>query len=177
MYMNYTFFSRILNAEETITILLPEIQAMNSEKYTLQQMHEGKAAFPLLIAMGEEGTASTWLSRNSNIENDIKLSNGACSIVLVRGIPFTDNALVFVRDELPLILCASFPFDANELNWFSCQSSGAYADALAECAPYKRTFCSQCEAGAAQHVDGSCKDALQQVIRILVTKEQKGMRI
>jgi hypothetical protein len=176
MYINYTFFSQILNSEETVTILLPEIQTMNSENYSLQRIHEGKAKFPLLVAMGDEGTANTWLSRCTNIENDINSSGGACGIVLVRGIPYTDNALAFVGDELPMIMCASFPFDSNELTWYSCLRSGAYADALAGRAPYKQSFCGESDAGAAQKADGSCKDAFAQLIHILAAKEQKGTR-
>ena len=170
MYMNYTFFSRILNAEETITVLLPDVQSTINTRYSIQSIHDRKVSFPLLIAMGEEGRENTWLSRTSNTEIAINSFDCACGLVLLRGMPYADKSLTFVRDELPVILCSSFPFDRNELYWFSCKSSGVYANLLSTLSPYKRVFSNQSENGSVYSLDGTCKDAIRQAIRLVGNK-------
>lgn len=134
MWMTYTLYSRALDAEETVTILMPHPHQVKDNLYTREDLYEKRRKLPVLFAMGDTGTESNWWMRFSFAEGDIHRHIAA--VVGLRGMPVNENTLRFVGEELPALLCAQFPFDFAELAFLGWKRSEAFPANLAD-SPYR----------------------------------------
>lgn len=138
MYMTYTFYSRVLDAEETVTILMPHPHQVQNGRYTHEDLYDRRRALPTLFVMGDEGTENSWWMRHSFAEGDIH--HHPCAVVGVRGMPFEEKTLRFVKDELPVLMYAQFPFDQKVLCWLGWLRSEAFSERLLADGPYERVL-------------------------------------
>lgn len=121
MWMMYTLYSRALDAEETITLLMPHPHQVADGLYTKADLYEKRRRLPVLVAMGDEGTESNWWMRMSFAEGDIHKRIAA--VVCLRGMPVNEKTQRFVGEELPALLCAQFPFDAHDMAFLGWKRS------------------------------------------------------
>lgn len=171
MYMSYTFFSRILEAEETVTMIVPDMHGPTNKQYTIKGLHNHEVRLPVVFAMGDEGTSHDWWLRNSYAEADINAPETSWAGIFIRGMSLNEKSLEFIRDELPALLCALFPFDRNLLTWFSWQRSGAFAEKLTQEGPYRKVVCGGMDAiGVECMPSGDCAQAMQQALSVLCNK-------
>lgn len=134
MWMTYTLYSRALDAEETITLLMPHPRQVADGLYTKADLYEKRRRLPVLVAMGDEGTENNWWMRMSFAEGDIHKRIAA--VVCLRGMPVNEKTLRFVGDELPALLCAQFPMDAQDMAFLGWGRSDAFRGELAG-SPYR----------------------------------------
>ncbi len=130
MWMTYTLYSRALDAEETITLLLPHPHQVADGQYTKADLYEKRRRLPVLVAMGDEGAENNWWLRMSYAEGDIHKRIAA--VVCLRGMPVNEHTLRFVGEELPALLCAQFPLDAHDMAFLGWQRSEGFGAKLAE---------------------------------------------
>ena len=130
MWMTYTLYSRALDAEETITLLMPTPHQAKPGQYAREDLYEKRRKLPTLFDMGDQGTESNWWMRFSFAEGDIQ--RNAAAIVCLRGMPVEEKTLRFVGEELPALLCAQFPFDENDLVFLGWKRSEAFLAGLVE---------------------------------------------
>lgn len=128
MWMTYTLYSKVLEAEETINILMPHPHQVTTGAYTKPDLYENRRKLPVLIAMGDEGTESNWWVRHSFAEGDIQTKVAA--IVCVRGMPATQKGISFLEKELPILLCAQFPMDATRIAFLGWERSSIFAELI-----------------------------------------------
>ncbi len=159
MWMNYTLYSRVLDAEETITLLMPHPHQVSNGQYTKEDLYEKRRKLPLMVAMGDEGTENNWWMRMSFAEGDIHKTIAA--VVGLRGMPVNERTLQFVNDELPTLLCAMFPFDGNDIAFLGRKRSAAFSNTLAA-GPYRLALKSEDEDASA---------AMQAALKTLTEKE------
>ena len=134
MWMSYTVYSHVLNAEETVTLLIPHPHQVTNGQYTKDDLYEKRRKLPVLIAMGDECTENNWWMRMSFAEGDIHKTIAA--VVGVRGIPVNEKTLQFIREELPTLLCALFPFDGDDMAFLGWKRSAAFNNSLSA-SPYR----------------------------------------
>ena len=124
MWMTYTLYSRVLAAEETITLLMPHPHQSQGGQYTREDLYEKRRKLPVLFVMGDEGTENNGWMRFSFAEGDIQQHTAA--VVCVRGMPVNEQTLGFIGEELPTLLCAQFPFDFQDMAFMGWKRSEAY---------------------------------------------------
>lgn len=159
MWMSYTLYSKALGGEETINLLMPHPHQVQAGRYTKADLYENRRRLPVLVAMGDEGTESNWWVRHSFAEGDIQTSIAA--VVCVRGMAPDEKAVRFIADELPALLCAQFPMDAQNMAFLGWEGS--------------RAFLGRLEGGRYRMLTGGgtddCVKAMQQVLAQLTEKE------
>lgn len=144
MWITYTFESRAMQGEETVTILIPHPHQVQGGQYTLEDLYEKRRLLPALIAMGDEGTENNWWMRMSFAEGDVH--RDICAVICVRGMSLNEKSIQFLRDELPVLLCAQFPIDPQKLVWMGWKRTEAFAEAL-EGGPYE-VYRAECDDAA-----------------------------
>lgn len=128
MWMSYTFYSKALDAEETVNLLMPHPHQVQEGLYTKADLYENRRKLPVLVAMGDEGTESNWWVRHSFAEGDIQTKVAA--VVCVRGMALEEKALRFIGEELPILLCAQFPMEAHNIAFLGWKRSKAFLEHL-----------------------------------------------
>ncbi len=159
MWMTYTLYSRTLDAEETLTLLMPHPHQVQDGLYTQEDLYEKRRKLPVLFAMGDEGTENNWWMRASFAEGDIQQRIAA--VVCMRGMPVEEKTLRFVGEELPALLCAQFPFDCEDMAFLGWKRSEAFLTSLAG-SPYRLLL-------AGEHQDSAA--AMQAALATLTSKE------
>lgn len=144
MWITYTFESRAMQGEETVTILIPHPHQVQGGQYTLEDLYEKHRLLPALIAMGDEGTENNWWMRMSFAEGDVH--RDICAVICVRGMSLNEKSIQFLRDELPVLLCAQFPIDPQKLVWMGWKRTDVFAQAL-EGGSYE-VYCAACDDAA-----------------------------
>jgi hypothetical protein len=134
MWMSYTLYSRVLDAEETITLLMPHPHQVTDKQYTIEDLYKKRRKLPVLFAMGDEGTENNWWMRMSFAEGDAHKNIAA--VVCLRGMPVNEKTLRFIGEELPTLLCAMFPFDNQNMAFLGWKQSNAFTEKLAD-GPYR----------------------------------------
>ena len=158
MWMTYTLYSRALDAEETITLLMPHPHQVKDGLYTKEDLYEKRRKLPVLFAMGDEGTENNWWMRSSFAEGDIHRHIAA--VVCLRGMPVNEKTLRFVGEEMPALLCALFPFDYADMAFLGWKRSEAFRAHLAN-SPYRLVLASESE---------DCSQAMQAALVSLTGK-------
>lgn len=159
MWMTYTLFSRELDAEETVTLLMPHPHQVQGGQYSNEDLYEKRRKLPVLFAMGDEGSADNWWMRHSFAEGDIHKHIAA--IVCLRGMPLDEKSLRFVGEELPILLCAQFPLDFDHMAFLGWKRSERFIEKLAG-GPYRIVL-----KGASE----DCSEAMQAALTALTGKE------
>ena len=113
MYITYTFESAALSCETTLTMLLPGPHSMRSEEYSWKKLYDHTLKVPVVVAMGDIGTESSWWMRYSYAESDIH--KDVCLFVGVRGLEENESTVRFLAEELPKVLQGQFPVCGSEL--------------------------------------------------------------
>jgi hypothetical protein len=158
MWITYTFFSRALNAEETVTLLMPHPHQVKDGLYTKADLYEKRRKLPVLFAMGDEGTENNWWMRYSFAEGDIHRQIAA--VVCMRGMPANEKTIRYVGEELPALLCAQFPFDFADMAFLGWMRSEAFHASLAD-SPYRLVLASEGK---------DCSQAMQAALVSLTSK-------
>lgn len=159
MWMTYTLFSRVLDAEETITLLMPHPHQVVGGQYSIEDLYEKRRKLPLLIAMGDQGTASNWWMRHTFAEGDIQ--RHVAAVVGIRGMEQNDKTLRFLREELPILLCAQFPLDYNDMAFLGWKRSDCFAKELSG-SDYRLVLPGEGK---------DCSEAMQAALNRLTTRE------
>ena len=158
MWMTYTLYSRALNAEETITLLMPHPHQVKNDLYTKADLYEKRRKLPVLFAMGDEGTENNWWMRFSFAEGDIHRQIAA--VVCLRGMPVNEKTLRFVGEELPVLLCAQFPFDFSDMAFLGWKRSETFRAKLGN-SPYRLLLTGESQ---------DCAEAMQAALASLTDK-------
>lgn len=158
MWMTYTLYSRALDAEETITLLMPHPHQVKDGLYTREDLYEKRRKLPVLFAMGDEGTESNWWMRFSFAEGDIHQHIAA--VVCLRGMPVNEKTLRFIGEELPTLLCAQFPFNFDDMAFLGWKRSEAINAKLVG-SPYRLVLASESK---------DCAEAIQAALCSLANK-------
>lgn len=145
MWMTYTFYSCALDAEETITLLMPHPHQVPDGLYTKADLYEKRRRLPVLVAMGDEGTENNWWMRMSFAEGDVHRRIAA--VVCLRGMPVNEKTQRFVGEELPALLCAQFPFDAHDMAFMGWKRSEGFHASLTSNA-YRLTLAAESQDAA-----------------------------
>ncbi len=128
MWMTYTLYSSVLEAEETITLLMPHPHQVQDGKYTKDDLYEKRRCLPVLFAMGDEGSENNWWMRYSFAEGDIQTHVAA--VVGIRGMAMNEKTKKFLAEELPVLLCAQFPLDFDDMAFLGWKRSACFNSAL-----------------------------------------------
>ena len=142
MWITYTFESRTMQGEETVTLLIPHPHQVQGGQYTLSDLYEKRRLLPALIAMGDEGTENNWWMRLSFAEGDVHRDISA--VVCVRGMPVNEKSIRFLREELPVLLSAQFPVDPGALVFMGWKRTEAFLPELAD-GPYAQLYKAESE--------------------------------
>ena len=130
MWITYTFESRAMMGEETVTILIPHPHQVQGSQYTLEDLYQKRRKLPALFVMGDEGTENNWWMRMSFAEGDVH--RDVCAVICIRGMAVNEKSLRFIKEELPVLMCAQFPLDADALVWMGWKGTEAFAPSLSD---------------------------------------------
>lgn len=166
MYLTYTFYSKALDREESVTLLMTDMHNTQNPDYTAEKLYRHQLRLPALVAMGNTGAEHGWWMRYSFAEADIEGPESIGVVIGVRGMPCDEKSLRFLGEELPDFLCAQFPIDRRRISWCGWKQSAAFNAPLRGSARYCRVLTDTDQTDSASY--------MQKMIRTALSAHNKG---